>query len=279
MSSERRIHARGNAQHERENGGAGRQLERGGQAFLQQCGDGSSLPQREPELAAQRALDKARELHVEGLVEPDRGAQLGALLLRGVLPDHEGHRISGEVEQSESDERDHQHHEGGLHDAAENEGEQGSFALGGATRARRPAMRCDDAESALRRQRISLGDPRSAKSFNSAARRHATRTLPKDSSAGTSLRQRSMACGQRVWKGQPGGGLRGEGSSPFTASRSRRALPPREGVLASSAFVYGCAGRSKIASLGPSSTTLPRYITKTASAMCRTTCRLCEMKR
>jgi hypothetical protein len=54
-------------------------------------------------------------------------AQPGAILDRRVLPDHEGDRIAGEVEQTEGDERHHAHHGGGLQDAAENEGEQASL--------------------------------------------------------------------------------------------------------------------------------------------------------
>ena len=72
---------------------------------------------------------------------------------------------------------------------------------------------------------------------SSAARWHATRTSPNGSSAGTSVRHRSIAYGQRVWKAQPEGGFRGEGSSPLSTMRWRRARASSVGVLASYAFV------------------------------------------
>jgi len=52
-------------------------------------------------------------------------AQPLAVLHRGVLPDHERDRITGEIEEPERDERDDRHDEGGLQDAAEDEGEHG----------------------------------------------------------------------------------------------------------------------------------------------------------
>ena len=87
-------------------------------------------------------------------------------------------------------------------------------------------------------------------------------TSPSGSSAGTSIRQRSIAYGQRLWNAQPDGGFSGDGSSPL--QRDALAPPLRRrarGVLASSARVYGCAGRAKTVALGPCSTILPRYIT------------------
>jgi hypothetical protein len=68
--------------------------------------------------------DEPPELDVERLVETELGPQLRALLLRRVLADHEVHRVAGEREQPEGDERDHRHHDERLQDAAKDEGEQ-----------------------------------------------------------------------------------------------------------------------------------------------------------
>ena len=52
-----------------------------------------------------------------------------ALLDRRVLPHHELHGVAGEVEQAERDERDDHHHQRGLQDAAEDEGEHDDRGL------------------------------------------------------------------------------------------------------------------------------------------------------
>ena len=83
------------------------------------------LAQRQAELAVHRVADEAGELHVERLVEAELAAQPRAVLDGGVLPDHELHGIAGEIEEAEGDERHDQHHEGGLQQPAEDEGEQG----------------------------------------------------------------------------------------------------------------------------------------------------------
>src|SRR5206468_94859 len=67
--------------------------------------------------------DKARELHVERPVEAQVGTKPGPVFLRCILADHEGHRVSSKVEQTEGDERDHCHHGEGLENAAKDEGE------------------------------------------------------------------------------------------------------------------------------------------------------------
>ena len=59
-----------------------------------------------------------------------------------------------------------------------------------------------------------------------------------------------MACGQRVENTQPTGGFSGDGSSPVSTIRCLR-TPPKAGVDASSACVYGCSGRAKMRSFGP----------------------------
>src|SRR5262245_27415445 len=94
---------------------------------------------------------------------------------------------------------------------------------------------------------------------------------------GRSRRQRSLAYGQRGWKAHPGGGASGLGTSPATGVRGLP-LIARSGTASSSIRVYGWLGREKSCADGASSTTLPRYITPTRSAMWDTTARLCEMK-
>ena len=101
----------------------GRELERRGQPLLDQRRDLARLAQRQAELALHRVAEELHELHVERPVEAELGAQPRALLQRRVLPDHELHRVAGEIEQAERDERDHRHHQRGLQDAAEDEGE------------------------------------------------------------------------------------------------------------------------------------------------------------
>ena len=79
------------------------------------------------------------------------------------------------------------------------------------------------------------------------------------------------------------GGRRRSGSARRRRARCARArarapgpapAPPRAATACT-----GGAGRSKIASRGPSSTILPRYMTATRAAICRTTARSCAMKR
>ncbi len=85
-------------------------------------------------------------------------------------------------------------------------------------------------------------------------------------SIGISALHRAFACGQRGWNVQPVGGFSGFGTSPATGVRD---LPVmfRSGTASSSMCVYGCRGVAKIVRLGASSTTRPRYITPTRSAM------------
>src|SRR3954447_16130986 len=84
-------------------------------------------------------------------------------------------------------------------------------------------------------------------------------------STGSLVWHTASANGQRVWNRQPGGGSIGFGGSPVIGGSSTRGAGSIDGRDASSARVYGCCGCPKIASTGPSSTTLPRYITSTRS--------------
>ena len=69
------------------------------------------------------AANEATELHVKRQIEAQIGTQASALFLRGILPDHESYGVTGEIEQAEGDEGDHQHHGEGLRNAADDEGE------------------------------------------------------------------------------------------------------------------------------------------------------------
>src|SRR5690242_14537437 len=64
-----------------------------------------------------------RELHVVRLIEAEIGANLGLFLGRRILPDHEGHRVAGEIEQSERDEGDDRQNDRRLQDPAQDESE------------------------------------------------------------------------------------------------------------------------------------------------------------
>ena len=89
-----------------------------------------------------------------------------------------------------------------------------------------------------------------APAATSSARWHATRSPgPRPLSgivrkSGSSVRQRSMAIGQRVLKRQPVGGLIGLGTSPSSGIRRRTRSVVGSGIGAdeNSARVYGCSG-------------------------------------
>ncbi len=78
---------------------------------------------------------------------------------------------------------------------------------------------------------------------------------------GVSTAQRSIARGQRVRNTQPLTVSSGDGGSAVGMALRLRRARARLGVLASRACVYGWSGRAKIASFGPCSTALPRYMT------------------
>src|SRR5438270_11450154 len=101
MPSERRVHAGWNADDQREKRRGAGKLQRRRKALLQKRRHRAALAQREPELAAYGTRDEAAELNVERLIESEIRTQPGAVLLRGVLSDHERHRIAREIEQAE----------------------------------------------------------------------------------------------------------------------------------------------------------------------------------
>ncbi len=72
--------------------------------------------------------------------------------------------------------------------------------------------------------------------------------------------------GQRGWNGHPAGGAAGDGLSPASTARERRAAGSGVRAAASSARVYGMSGCWNTGSAGPISTMRPRYITATRVA-------------
>ena len=95
------------------------------------------------------------------------------------------------------------------------------------------------------------------------------------------MAQRGWTFGQRVRNRHPDGGSIGLGMSPVSVirSRSRSITGSGSGIADSNACVYGCAAAVYSSSAGPTSTSLPRYITATMSEMCRTTDRSWAMNR
>src|SRR5690606_14544725 len=63
-------------------------------------------------------------------------------------------------------------------------------------------------------------------------------------SGGSTSRQMGIATGHRVWKRQPGGGLKALGTSPLTTMRGRSASATGSatGTADNNAWVYGCSG-------------------------------------
>src|SRR5215471_8700857 len=96
---------------------------------------------------------------------------------------------------------------------------------------------------------------------------------------GSSFAHRSVARGHLVRNRHPLGGLIGDGGSPLMVAEAR--VPPGsvDGIDSSSAWVYGCSGWRYTASPGPTSHSLPRYITATRSLTCLTRARSCAMNR
>ncbi len=103
-------------------------------------------------------------------------------------------------------------------------------------------------------------------------------------SGGSCVRQICCAFQHRVWNRQAGGGASGLGTSPSSLIRSRRSRCPvalvsgsGTGTAESRATVYGWRGLKYSWSRLAVSTILPRYMTATWSAMCRTTDRSCAI--
>src|SRR5260221_569373 len=90
---------------------------------------------------------------------------------------------------------------------------------------------------------------------------------PAATSAGTGTvsAQIRMACGQRGWNRQPGGGVTRLGGAPRPRSDGACARSG-SGAALSSSWVYGCSGWSVTVLAGPDSTIRPAYITAIVSA-------------
>src|SRR5581483_2300378 len=92
------------------------------------------------------------------------------------------------------------------------------------------------------------------------------------SSGGASSRQRAKACAQRGANAQPAEIDAGSGGDPgICASGTLLRSAVVCGSDASSPFVYGCSGASKIRRTEPTSTTWPAYMTTTRCASLATT--------
>jgi len=61
------------------------------------------------------------ELHEEGLIEPQVGAQLADLLRRRVLPQQKHHRVAHVLEEQKGNKGDRDHHNDSLQQTAKNE--------------------------------------------------------------------------------------------------------------------------------------------------------------
>ncbi len=118
-----RIDTHRDAEQQGDDGRGDRQLQRGRQALDDQRRDFAALTQAEAEFALHGIADKTSKLDRERPVEPEIGAQLGALIRRRILTEQIGDRIAHILEQHECDERHRQHHDDRLHEATQNEGE------------------------------------------------------------------------------------------------------------------------------------------------------------
>ena len=89
--------------------------------------------------------------------------------------------------------------------------------------------------------------------FEKAAPRGGRRPAGRRAGAGRgrSVRQRSIACGQRVENTHPAGGFERRRQLALEHDALAAAGRPAPGVDASSACVYGCSGRAKMRSLRP----------------------------
>ena len=118
---ERGIHAQRNAHQQRDQRGHQRQFQRGGQTLGNQRRHFAALAQADAKFTLYRVADEAGELHHKGLVQPQVGPQLLALLHRGVLPHQVGDRVTDKLKQHEGNESHREHHDHGLQQTAEDE--------------------------------------------------------------------------------------------------------------------------------------------------------------
>ncbi len=125
MPAHRGVDAERNAEDQREQRREHGELDRRRQPLDQKVGDRPALAVRDAELSARSVLDEVGELHDYRLVEPESLGELFAVGDRRLLADHVGDRIADEPEHGEGDQRDRQHDDDGLRDAAEEVGDHG----------------------------------------------------------------------------------------------------------------------------------------------------------
>jgi hypothetical protein len=95
------------------------ELDSSGQALADYLDDGQAIPVGHAEFAAHRAIHKPRELNHHGVVETELPAQLPLLFRARVLRDHPRRGVTDEVEHAERKERDNEHNQHRLEQAAD----------------------------------------------------------------------------------------------------------------------------------------------------------------
>jgi hypothetical protein len=116
------VDAHRDADEERQHGRDEGQLQRGRKAFADQARHLGALAQAQAELALRRIDEEVPELHEEGPVEPQGGAHFTDLLGLGILTQQEHDGVADVLEQEEGNERDRDHHDHGLDQAAQYKG-------------------------------------------------------------------------------------------------------------------------------------------------------------
>jgi hypothetical protein len=122
---DRREDARRHPEAKAQKRGAERQFQRRGKALLEQVRDRLAQPIRRAEVEARRLAEVAHGLRRNGIVQPERAPDRGALGWRRIGADHLTHRIAGGADDRKGDQADRHEDAGRLQDAGEEEGEHG----------------------------------------------------------------------------------------------------------------------------------------------------------
>ncbi len=130
IAPQRRIDPHQDAEHQRQDRGAGGELKRRRHALLQQVSDRLAELIGDAELELRRVDEVARELHRNRVVQPERLPDRGALGVGGVDRHHLVHGIAGETEHRERDDPDGEHDADGLDCTAKSESEHASRLSG-----------------------------------------------------------------------------------------------------------------------------------------------------
>ena len=133
-AAQRRIDPERYAQAQRDEAGHQGQFQRGRKALGNEAGDLAALTQADAEIALRGVADEARELHREGLIQPQVLAQCGALFFGRVLAQQVGDRVADVLEQHEGDEGHRQHDDDGLDQAAKDEDQHEDVLCGASMR-------------------------------------------------------------------------------------------------------------------------------------------------